>query len=337
MIPRIAIGVGSAVLMAGLCFAAAAPGSVRAPALVVPAEVYEVRHTGDGSVRWMRLDGSIPGGPLPVEDGVMLTERGGTMDLRVADDVVPGPISSGTVLFSAVRPDQEAIAEARGAESAAADAESQALASGGRPGIVAAALAQVEVARAALAQAEATELRATEAAEQGAMPELEAELARLEVNVRRAALRAARMDVESAQRLPWEAEQAAADARAAAAIAWADAADARARGPALTAPFDGVLRHPGGDVLARVESSDTTWLQVRVPERDRGAWQAGAAVDFVTTDGTFQAAGTIQRVDTTAHPTESVPTIWASVSLAQVAPAGATGIARTTREGWLPW
>jgi len=336
MIPRMAVGALSAVAMLGLSAWSLAPGTVKAPALVVPAQLYEVSHTGDGALRWRLLDGTQPGGPHPVADGVMLTERGGTLDVRAGDDAIPGPISAGTLLVVASRPDQEAIADARGAESAAADAEAQALASGGRPGIVAAAMAQVDVARAALAQAEAAEYRATAAAEQGAVPEFEAELARLEVRVRKAALRAARTDVQSAQMLPWEAEQAAADARAAAALAWAEAADARAHGPGLTAPFDGVLTHPGGDILARVEATDTRWLQVRVPERDRAAWTTGAAATFVSTDQAFSTTGTIVRVGAQAHPTEDLPTIWATIQLEQPAPAGATGIAKTARAGWFP-
>ena len=315
---------------------AAAPGTTIAPALVVPAQVYEVRHSGDGAIRWRFLDGTLPGGPLPISDGVMLTERGGTVDIRIADGVESGEVVQDTVLLTAYRPDQEAVADARGAESAAATAESEALASGGRPGVVAAAQAQVEVARLALIQAEATEVRTRNAAEQGALPEFDAELAGLEVEVRRAALRAARMEVEGAQELPWEVEQSAADARAAAALAWAEAADARARGPGLKAPFDGTLRHPGGDVLVRLESLDTAWLQVRVPERDRGAWVEGQRVTFASTDGTVQTSGVVAQVDTAAHPTESVPTIWASVRLEAPVAAGATGVATTHLDGWFP-
>lgn len=337
MTPRAAIGVASGVLLLGLSLAVAAPGSARAPAIVVPAQVFEVRHTGDGALRWRQLDGSLPGGPLPISDGVTLTERGGTVDIQLAAGVAPGPIAAGTTLVEATRPDQDAIAEARSAEQAAADAESEALASGSRPGLVAAAQARVEVARAALRQAEATARRTTATVEQAAVSELEAELARLEVEVRRATLRAAQREVEGARLLPWDAEQVAADARAKAARAWADAALARAKGPALNVPFDGILSHPGGEVLARVASTDTTWLQVRVPERDRSAWQVGASVDFTTTDGAFHTRGTIEAVDTAAHPTEAVPTIWASVSLAESAPAGATGTARATGGGWLPW
>jgi hypothetical protein len=96
-----------------------------------------------------------------------------------------------------------------------------------------------------------------------------------------------------------------------------------------------VLGYPGGSVLARVESVDTTWLQVRVPERARSAWHSGQSISFQSTDGGFRATGTVQAVETRAHPTEDIPNVWATVHLDTAAPAGATGIARTLRSGWL--
>jgi hypothetical protein len=332
MIGRPLAGAASAVLLMGLTVWAVGPTSVRAPGIVVPAQSFEVLHGGDGALRWRLLDGTMPGGPALVSDGVVLTERGGTLDVSLADGIGPGPVTQGTLLVVATRPDQEAIADARGAESAAADAEATAVAGGGRPGVVAAAAAEVEVARAELKRAEATELRAQAAAASGALPGFEAELAKLEVEVRRAALRAARMGVDSAQMLPWEAEQAAADARAAAAIAWAEAADARAHGPSIQAPFDGVLRHPGGDVLVVVESSDTRWLQVRVPERDSNTWQAGAAVSFISTHGGYEGSGQVVRVDSHAQAGD-VPTVWATVQLESPAPSGSTGVVLATPAG----
>jgi len=326
------VGAVSALLLVGLTVWAAGPTTVRAPAIVVPAQSFEVVHLGDGALRWRMLDGTQPGGPALVSDGVVLTERGGILAVELADGLTPGPVTEGTLLVVATRPDQEAIADARGAESAAADAEATAVAGGGRPGVVAAAQAQVEVARAELARAEAAEVRARAAAASGALPEFEAELAKLEVQVRRAALRAARMGVSSAQMLPWEAEQAAADARAAAALAWAEAADARAHGPSIKAPFDGVMRHPGGDVLVSVESTDTRWLQVRVPEPDASVWTAGASVDFSATSGSHTGTGTVVRVDSRAIGGE-VPTVWATVQLENPAPSGATGVALASRGG----
>ncbi len=336
MIPRVIAGALGILGLVGLTIWSAAPSTAIAPALVVPAQTYEVSHAGDGAVRWRLLDGTLPGGPLAVADGVVLTERGGTVDIEAPDDVAPGPVSQGTVLLVARRPDQEAIADARGAESAAADAEATALANGARPALVSAALARVQVARAALARAEATEFRATAAANQGALPELEAELARLDVRVQQANLHAARQEVESARLLPWEAEQAAADARAAAAASWAEAADARAHGPTLSAPFDGVLQVPGGNVLARLEALDSGWLQVRVPERSRSAWSVGAAVSFTSTDGTFSASGRVTNVGTQAQAAGSIPVVWATVRLDAAAPAGSTGVARTAVAGWWP-
>lgn len=332
MIGRPLVGVTSALLLMGLTVWASGPTTVRAPGIVVPAQSFEVLHTGDGALRWRMLDGTLPGGPALVSDGVVLTERGGTLAVALADGIAPGPVTAGTLLVVATRPDQEAIADARGAESAAADAEATAIAGGGRPGVVAAAQADVAVALAELKRAEAAEIRTRDAAERGALPAFEAELARLEVEVRRAAVRAAHMGVDSAQKLPWEAEQAAADARAAAAIAWAEAADARAHGPSIQAPFDGVLRHPGGDVMVVVESSDTRWLQVRVPERDADVWQAGAAVSFVSTHGGHEDVGKVVRVDTHAQ-SGGVPNVWATVQLESPAPSGATGVVLAKRSG----
>jgi hypothetical protein len=143
------------------------------------------------------------------------------------------------------------------------------------------------------------------------------------------------MDVESARLLPWEAEQAAADALASAALSWADVADARAHGPALQAPFDGILHHPGGNVLIQLDSLDTRWVQVRVPERDRVAWSIGEKAGFKTTDGTFGASGTIVRVGSLSHPSGDVPIVWATLQLDDAAPSGATGVATVTQDGWL--
>jgi len=327
-------GILSAVMLVGLTAWAAGPTTVKAPAIVVPAQSFEVVHLGDGALRWRVLDGTIPGGPVIVSDGVVLTERGGILNVQLADGAVPGPVSEGTLLVVATRPDQEAIADARGAESAAADAEATAIAGGGRPGIVAAAQAEVAVAQAELRRAEAAEGRMRAAASSGALPAFEAELATLEVQVRQAALRAARMGVNSAQMLPWEAEQAAADARAAAALAWAEAADTRAHGPSIAAPFSGTLRHPGGDVLVCVESDDTRWVQVRLPERDIEAWASGAEVAFSTTSGSYSGTGTVVRVDSHAQAGE-VPSVWATVQLAESAPTGATGVVHATQAGGL--
>ncbi len=336
MIPRVAVGLLGGLGMVGLALWSAAPGSVIAPALVVPGQVYEVSHPGDGAVRWRLLDGTLPGGPHPVSDGVVLAERGGTVALQLVEGVSAGPVEQGTVLLTARRPDQEAAADARGAESAAADAEASALASGSRPGLVAAATAQVNVARAALTRARAAETLASAAAEQGAIPAFEAELARLDVKVREASLHAAQMEVESARLLPWEAEQAAADARASAALSWADVADARAHGPAIQAPFDGILHHPGGNVLIQLDALDTRWVQVRVPERDRAAWSIGQKASFSATDGTFASTGTIVRVGSLSHPSGDVPVVWATLQLNDAAPSGATGVAKTTKDRWLP-
>ncbi len=336
MIPRMVVGIGGVVGMAGLSVWATAPGTHRAPGLVVPGQVYEVSHAGDGAVRWRLLDGTLPGGPHPVSDGIVLADRGGTVQLALVDGIEAGPVSRDTVLLTARRPDQEATADARGAESAAAEAEASALASGRRPGPVSAALAQVNVAEAALTRAEAAEARATAAAQQGALPTFEAELARLDVRVQEASLHAAKMQVESARLLPWEAEQAAADARAAAAASWAEVADARAYGPALAAPFDGILDHPGGDVLVRIASLDTRWVQVRVPERERSAWKAGQATSYTTTDGAYSSEGTIARIGTLAQSSGDVPVVWASVRLEEPAPSGATGVMKTLGDGWWP-
>ena len=334
MIPRIVVGTLGVVGMLGLSVWSLAPGVHRAPGIVVPGQVYEVLHVGDGAVRWRLLDGAQPGGPHPVSDGVVLAERGGTVELSLVDGVVAGPVSRDTVLLTARRPDQEAMADARGAESAAAEAEADALASGSRPGLVSAAIAQVNVAKAALTRAEATEFRVTAAAERGALPTFEAELARLDVQVQEASLYAARMDVERARLLPWEAEQAAADARAAAAASWAEVADVRAHGPALAAPFDGILYHPGGDTLVRVDSLDTRWVQVRVPERERNVWTTGATASFVTTDGSFSSDGTVARIGTLAQSSGDVPVVWATLLLQDPAPSGATGVAKTVGTAW---
>lgn len=330
------VGVVSGVGLLGLGGWSMGSGASRSPGLVVPAERFEVVHVGDGTLRWRRLDGRVPGGPSLVEDGVVLTERGGTLSVERADGLKPGAVAKGDLLLVAVRPDQEAIADARGAESAAAGAEALALSAGGRPGLVAAAEAKVGVAKAALEQAEASFARAQAVVAGGGVPAWDADLLRLEVDVRKAELRAAQAAVSAARLAPWESEVAAADARAAAASAWASAADARAYGPSLAAPFDGNLQTPGGDILLAVDSSERAVVQMLVPERRAADWVPGVPVKFLATSGDDPVRGEIAEIGTVAMATTTGPAVWAVVNLDMDVVPGTTGlVVRDT--AWGAW
>lgn len=312
------------------------PARIQAPGLVVPAQSWELRHAGDGALHWALLDGSQPGGPVARAEGVLLAERGGRLEVALLDGIEAGTqVTAGTPLVTARRPALVARARALEAEADAAERDVDVLALGDRQGPVAAAQAQVEVARAALARARRAEEVARELVASGGAGAWEAELAALEVSVQQANLRAAQAAVGQARYLPRQVELDAAQARVEAAAANAEEAQVRAGDAPLTTPLAGAVRQPGGEVVLAVVSEGVPLVQAALPEVQKGAWSPGTALSFVPTGGEAVAATVVRRSDE-AVASAAGPRVWVVAQLESPVPVGATGVLQSLEAvgGW---
>ncbi len=330
---RLILGAAGALGLALAAGWAAGPGEVRANGVVEPALEYRVEHAGEGLVRWRLLDGTVPGGPAVLSEGLALADRSAPIEILLLHDKAEGEsVAAGTPLARVRAPVLEAAATARTEDQVAAAADVDAIRAGARQGQAVAAQAQVELARANLARARRTAELNRALVSQGGGAAWEAELADLEVQVQERALKAAQAAVAGARDLPWEAEIDAAEARRRAAGAAADEARQRAQGALLTAPFDGTLHRPGGDVLLSLQGPGPTLVQVAVDARDRGDMQVGAALRFQPMTGGAPIPGTLVALSDRSTPrTVGGPVIWVLARLDSALPVGATGVAHIAR------
>ena len=328
-IVRTALSGLAGVVLVGLGFWSIGDGRVQAPGMVTAPSVWRVSHLGDGVVRWQVLDGTLPGGSAVAADGVLIGDRGDQLTLTLREGLDEGTeVSAGQPLVDTDRPALREAAKERTAKLAAIRADAAALEKGGRVGAISAAQAEVRVARANLERARRARDIAQSTAAQGGIGKWEAELAELEVTVQMSALAAAEGAVARARDLPLEEEINAAAARTTAAIAAEAEARIRAFGEPLSAPFDGRVRRPGGDIIIEVESTQDSLVQVLLPEVQRNVWAPGEQVHFWPTDGGDALPGTLLRIGTSTALGASGPLVWAVVQLEALAPAGSTGVLR---------
>lgn len=331
---RIAAGLASGLGLLALGATAVGPGQIRAPGVVVAAEAWSLAHAGDGVVRWRRLDGSAPGGPVVTDEGVYVAERAGPLDVRLEPSAAHGvAVDAGARLARLELPALAAELQAAAQAVKAATAEAEALASGGRSGVRVAARARVEEARASLAQAEQLAQVVAGLAQRGAAGSQEATQATLAVAVRQKALAVAQAEVAVAHDLPLGAEQAAAEGRVAEAVGRYDAAAARLEAFDLRTPLSGTVSRPGGEVLLVVHG-DTRLVQVAIPERAAGSLAAGARVRFTRTDGQGDTTGALVARGEAAHAGSAGPEVWAVVQLDASLPVGSTGVAHVEAPWW---
>ena len=331
---RVVMGVASGLGLLALGAAAVGPGEIRAPGLVVAADAWSLAHAGDGVVRWRRLDGATPGGPVVTDEGVYVAERAGPLDVRLEPSAADGAVvSAGDRLARLELPALAAELQAAAQAVKAATAEAEALASGGRAGLRAAARARVEEARASLAQAEQLAEVVAGLAARGAAGSQEATQAALAVAVRQRALAVAQAEVAVAHDLPLAPEQAAAEGRVAEAVGRYDAAAARLEAFDLRTPLGGTVSRPGGEVLLVVHG-DQRLVQVAIPERAAGGLSEGAPVRFSRTDGQGDTTGALVARGAAAHAGNAGPQVWAVVRLDAPLPVGSTGVAHVEAPWW---
>ena len=332
---RTALGLVCAAGLFGVGVQAWGPAQVRAPGLVVPALEFRVEHDGAGAVRWVVLDGSVPGGPVVTSEGVLLADRLSPLEVSLADGLEQGAsVSAGQTLASlslrAVRGEAAGVRDA--AESTRADFDR--LAEQGRAAEVRAAAANVQLAEASLARARRAAGVARSLVERGAAGEWEAELADLDVGVQEGALAAAKAELTRAQGMNLRAEvDAVALGRDAADAAALDATLA-ALDPGLQAPFSGTLRRLPAPGLVAVAADGPGLVQVALPERDAGRIRLGAPVAFHGNAGGDGVPGTVLAVSEAAAIGPSGPAVWALVQLDAPVAAGSTGVARVEAEAW---
>jgi multidrug resistance efflux pump len=207
------------------------------------------------------------------------------------------------------------------------------LESGGRPGIVAAAEADVEVAEAALNEAKAQEALVKGLVDQGASGAWELQTASLAVAVAEAQVAAAQASVGAAINQPHGTEVVAAQDRLLAAEARMELADARAAATTLRSPIAGKASRPGGSVLVTVQDPSVSLVQVAVPEALRARIEPGAAADFRPTQGGSPVAAQVLSVSDAAVAGPSGPVIWTLARLENPLPFGSTGLLRIATGG----
>jgi HlyD family secretion protein len=321
------LGVVAGAALLGLGLWGAEPTSIEGPGQVTPAREYRVEHLGDGRLRWRLLDGAVPGGPVTVAEGVLVEVRGEPLGMVVEEAAAQGArIAAGTPLITVDTPGASAALLAAQAERDAAHGDLEILRAGGRPGDVAAAAAGVAVAEATLARARADEQIAARLSEQKAGAAFDHQAAILQVAVAEAELKAARASVSAARQAPHGVELTAAEHRVRAADARLDAATARADATNLRAPFAGIARRPGGDVLIAVQDDSVPLVQATLPERDAARLRTGTTGDFRLTNGAGTVSATLVAVGTQAETSTNGPVVWALAKLDSAVPAGATGV-----------
>lgn len=321
------LGVVAGIALLGIGLWGAEPASIEGPGQVTPAREYRVEHLGDGRLRWRLLDGAVPGGPVTVAEGVLVEVRGEPLGMVVEEAAAQGArIAAGTPLITVDTPGANAALIAAQAERDAAHGDLEILRAGGRPGDVAAATASIAVAEATLARARANEQIAARLAEQRVGASFDHQAALLQVGVAEAELKAARASVSAARQAPHNVELTAAEDRARAADARLEAATARADATNLRAPFAGVARRPGGDVLIAVQDDSVPLVQATLPERDAARLRAGTTGDFRLTSGAGSVPATLVAVGTQAETSTTGPVVWALARLDAAVPPGATGV-----------
>ena len=321
------LGAIAGVALIALGFWGAAPTRIEGAGLVTPAREYRVEHLGDGRLRWRLLDGAVPGGPVTVAEGVLVEVRGEPLGMVVEEAAAEGArLVAGTPLLAIDTPGASAALVAAQAERDAAHGDLEILRAGGRPGDVAAAAASVAVAEAALAEARANEQIAARLADQRAGAAFDHQAAILRVGVAEAQLQAARASVSAARQAPHGVELTAAEDRARAADARLVAATARADATNLRAPFAGVARRPGGDVLIAVQDDSVPLVQATLPEREAARLRRGAKGDFRLTSGAGSVPATLVAIGTEAQSSGKGPVVWALARLDAAVPSGATGV-----------
>lgn len=328
------VGGGAALALLGLAWWGAEPSVVRVPGVVTPSLEYRVEHLGDGRIRWRLLDGAVPGGPSTQVEGVFVEVRGEPLTVELAPGAAAGRhVEAGAALVEVRAPGAISGAAAARAERDAAAADLAVLESGGRPGIVAAAEADVEVAEAALNEARAQEVLVAGLVEQGAAGAWELQTASLAVAVAEAQVAAARASVGAAINQPHSTEVVAARDRVLAAEARMELADARAAATTLRSPIAGKAFRPGGSVLVTVKDPSVALVQVAVPEALRSRVGPGASADFRPTQGGDAVPAQVLSVGETAVAGPSGPVVWTLARLENPLPFGSTGILRIVAGG----
>ncbi len=331
---RSLLGGGAALALAGLAWWGAEPSVVRVAGVVTPTLEYRVEHLGDGRIRWRLLDGAVPGGPSTQIEGVLVEVRGEPLTVELAPGAAAGrQVEVGAALVEVRAPGAVSGAAAARAERDAAAADLAVLESGGRPGVVAAAEADVEVAEASLNEARAREVLVAGLVEQGAAGAWELQTASLAVAVAEAQVAAARASVGAAIDQPHSTEVVAARDRVFAAEARLELADARAAATTLRSPIAGKASRPGGSVLVTVQDPSVALVQVAVPEALRARVEPGASADFRPTQGGDPVPAQVLAVGDAAVSGPSGPVVWTLARLENPLPFGSTGVLRIAAGG----
>lgn len=309
------------------------PGVVRGPAVVDASATWKVVSTGDGRYRWTLEEGRTPLGHAVVGEGILQSERGDPVQLSLLDGLTPGAkVRDGQAvarLISSVASEQVATLEA---EHAAMKADLALLQAGGRAETVAAAARAVDVARAnlGLAQAQADQLE--KLARDGAVSDFQAQEARRLSQVREAELSLAQAQLAEA-RLPVRPEEAEAlAARISALDARLAAARKRSDQQVLTAPIEGELSMPGGEVALQVHASGNRVVRIAVDETARGLVAEGNPVSFTpTSDPDAMYDGEVLAVADAARSFRGKTVVWVVAEVTGDVPIGSTGAAAIRR------
>ena len=332
---RLVSGGIATVALLGLGIYGLQPGSVRASGVVSAAREYRVESVGDGRMRWRLLDGAVPGGPVTVAEGVLVETRGEPVAITLNSAFATGTQApKGATLVTIDVPVAVAAVATLAAERDATQAEVEALEAGGRNGDIAAAQAEVSVARASLKETLAQTLKLEDLAKTGAAPSWEVDTAWLKVSVQEAIVAAALANVAAARQAPLPAEIAASQGRLAAAEARLGEATARTDATILAAPFAGTVYRPGGAVLVSLRDEGVGLVQIALPENRRSEVEVGAALRFKPTGGTDNIKGTLLSIAAAAAPSANGSIVWAVARLDEPVPSGATGRVEIDGGGW---
>lgn len=300
---------------------------IPATAQLVPAASFQVEHAGDGRVRWRRLDGAVPGGPVVAEEGLLEASRGEPLRLRV--QVGQGDRVEAGAELARLEQDLVAAREAAAeAELRAQEAERQVLALGGTPEAVRLAEREVEVARAALAQARAQVARLSSLQAQGALGGWEVEDARLLLELRTAELTQAQAGVALARQPARAEELELAEAATQAARARLEEARAARAAEVLRSPLTGRVEQPGGEILVRVDAEQAPVLQLAIEARALPRLRPGLSVEFRPSGSDALLHGRLVALNPTVRALGERAVVWATAALDEPTSAGPTGSAR---------
>lgn len=300
------------------------PGRVEAPA------EFRISDATEGYIRWSLLDGTAPGGPVVVSDGLLQVDRGDPLAVeRLPELSIGARVEAGQGVARLRAPSLGEEVDALVAEALALAAEEALLVAGGRPEAIARAQQGVDLAVAGEAQARAQVEHLEGLVAQGAGGTWAVEEARQALAVQEAQVALARAALAEARLPPRAEELDEVRARRTAVDARLKAARERQDGQLLTSPIAGILGPPGEERLLSVTGDGPPMLHLAVDEQARGRVHVGDAVRFTPTaafDGPV--GGRVLAVGASTVAVAGRPVAWVVAALDAPVPVGATGTGR---------